>query len=97
MAPFAMVSCGAPPLGGGHVCTGKDLPGACALGSTPHIRAHLEWLQTELKELNRELHDRLQAQAELLRSVPGMGSVVAELPWGVSTSARSLPWLAYPP
>ena len=49
----------------------------------PRIRAHLEWLQAELKALNRELHDRMQAhgtwqaRAELLRSVPGVGPVVA--------------------
>ena len=49
----------------------------------PRIRAHLEWLQTELKALNRELHDRMQdhaawqARAKLLRSVPGVGPVVA--------------------
>ena len=49
----------------------------------PRIRAHLEWLQAELKALNRELHDRMQAhaawqaQTELLRSVPGVGPVVA--------------------
>ena len=49
----------------------------------PRIRTHLEWLQAELKALNRELHDRLQdhaawrAQVELLRSVPGVGPVVA--------------------
>ena len=47
------------------------------------IRGHLAWLQAELKALNQELHDRLQAhatwqaQAALLRSVPGVGPVVA--------------------
>ena len=49
----------------------------------PRIRTHLEWLQAELKALNRELHDRMQAhaawqaQTALLRSVPGVGPVVA--------------------
>ena len=49
----------------------------------PRIRAQLEWLQTELKALNLELHGRpqdhaaWQAQDELLHSVPGMGPVVA--------------------
>ena len=43
----------------------------------------MEWLQAELKALNRELHDRLQdhtawqARAARLRSVPGVGPVVA--------------------
>ena len=49
----------------------------------PRIRVHLEWLQAELKSLNRELHDRMQdhpawqARVELLRSVPSVGPVVA--------------------
>lgn len=52
----------------------------------PRIRAQLEWLQTELKALNLELHDRLQdhaawqAQDKLLHSVPGMGPVVRQHP-----------------
>ena len=41
----------------------------------PRIWAHLEWLQAELEALNRDLHDR--PHAELLRSVPGVGPVVA--------------------
>ncbi|MXZ25011.1 MAG: IS110 family transposase [Caldilineaceae bacterium SB0665_bin_21] len=53
------------------------------LAMQPRMRAHLEWLQAELKALNQELHDRLQdhaawqAQVELLCSVPGVGPVVA--------------------
>ena len=48
-----------------------------------HRRARLDWLQTEVERLNRELQDRLQShprwsgQTELLRSVPGVGPVVA--------------------
>ncbi len=54
-----------------------------AAAMRPHIQAHLEWLQTELARLNRELQDRLQshtrwsAQTALLCSVPGVGPVVA--------------------
>ncbi len=49
----------------------------------PHIQAHLDWLQTGLERLNRELQDRLQnhppwsGPTELLRRVPGVGPVVA--------------------
>ena len=52
-------------------------------GVQPCIRAHLEWLQTELKALKRALHDCLQdhaawqAQAALLHSVSGVGPGVA--------------------
>ena len=48
-----------------------------------HIRVHLKWLQAELKNLNLELHDRLQdhaawqAKTELLRSNLAVGPVVA--------------------
>lgn len=56
-----------------------------------HIQAHLEWLATELKELDDDLRQRLRAsplwreQDDLLQSVPGIGPVLsltllAELP-----------------
>jgi transposase len=55
------------------------------------IRAHLAWLETDLAEVNDDLHQRLRTsplwreQDDLLRSVPGIGPVLslrllAELP-----------------
>ena len=56
-----------------------------------HIQAHLDWIRAALESLNQEIQARLQShatwsgQAELLRSVPGVGPaaaavLVAELP-----------------
>jgi transposase len=48
-----------------------------------HIQAHLEWLDADLKDLDDELHRRLQAsplwqeRETLLRSVPGVGPIVS--------------------
>ena len=55
------------------------------------IQAHLEWLESDLREIDDELRQRLRAsplwreQDELLRSVPGIGPILsltllAELP-----------------
>lgn len=65
------------------------------------IQAHLDWLQQALETLEHDLHDRLkasplwQAQAELLTSVPGIGSttacvVLAEIPELGHLSGRQL-------
>ena len=67
------------------------------------IQAHLDWLQTEVERLDRELQNRLQShpcwsrQTELRRRVPGVGPVVAavlvaELPELGHLSRR--PWAA---
>lgn len=56
-----------------------------------HIERHVSWLEQELADLDRLLHDRVQAsplwraQEDLLRSVPGIGpttafTLLAELP-----------------
>jgi transposase len=48
-----------------------------------HIQAHLAWLDTELREVDEELRQRLQAsplwreQDDLLRSVPGIGPILS--------------------
>jgi transposase len=48
----------------------------------PEIREHLRYLDKRIKELDRELHDRLRAsplwreQEDLLRSIPGVGPVL---------------------
>jgi transposase len=48
----------------------------------PEIREHLRYLDKRIKELDRELHDRLRAsplwreQENLLRSIPGVGPVL---------------------
>jgi len=48
-----------------------------------HIRSHVQWLDDELKGLDRELSDRLRSSSvwrekeHLLRSVPGVGPVVS--------------------
>lgn len=48
-----------------------------------HIERHVAWLEHELAELDRLLHERVQAsplwraQEELLRSVPGIGPTTA--------------------
>lgn len=76
------------------------------MASQSRILGHLDWLQTELARLNRELQDRLQShtrwsgQTELLCSVPGVGPVVAavlvaELPVrGGRASVRRIPCMA---
>ena len=57
----------------------------------PRIRAHIEWLEQELKDLDRGLRDMLRRspvwreQDDLLRSVPGVGpqlsvALLADLP-----------------
>jgi transposase len=49
----------------------------------PNIREHLRWLDKRIKELDRELSDRLRASPlwrendDLLRSVPGVGPVLS--------------------
>ena len=54
-----------------------------SLAMQPRIWVHLDLLQTELQELNRELHDRLQdhvaeqSQTALLLCVPGVDPIVA--------------------
>ena len=56
-----------------------------------HIQRHIAWLEQELADLDRHLHDAVQAsplwreQEDLLRSVPGIGpttalSLLAEVP-----------------
>jgi transposase len=48
----------------------------------PELRDHLRYLDKRIKELDRELHDRLRAsplwreQEDLLRSIPGVGPVL---------------------
>ena len=48
----------------------------------PDIREHMRWLDKRIKELDRELHDRLRAspiwreKENLLRSIPGVGAVL---------------------
>ena len=61
-------------------------------------------LHGRTEALNRELHDRMQdhtawqTQAELLRSVPGVGPVVAELPEpGRLNGRETRPWSAWSP
>lgn len=52
-------------------------------GVRARIQAHLQWLETDLKELDNDLRQRLRAsplwreQENLLRSVPGIGPVLA--------------------
>jgi len=49
----------------------------------PEIREHLRYLDKRIKELDRELHDRLRAsplwreQENLLRGIPGVGPVLS--------------------
>lgn len=49
----------------------------------PDIQEHLRWLDKRIKELDRELHDRLRAsplwreKENLLRSIPGVGPVLS--------------------
>jgi transposase len=49
----------------------------------PEIREHLRYLDKRIKDLDRELHDRLRAsplwrdQEDLLRSIPGVGPVLS--------------------
>jgi transposase len=67
----------------------------------PEIREHLRWLDKRIKELDRELHDRLRAsplwreKEDLLRTIPGVGpvlttSLLAEVPELGSVSHRQL-------
>ena len=75
---------GATATGDGHPSPGENPPGHRAgHAMQSHIQAHLDWLQTEVERLDWELQNRLQShphwssQTELLRSVPGVGPVVA--------------------
>jgi transposase len=49
----------------------------------PDIREHVRWLDKRVKEIDRELHDRLRAspawreKENLLRSIPGVGPVLS--------------------
>lgn len=63
----------------------------CGQAVRPRLERHIEWLQEELKELDKQLQERLHSSPlwrekdELYRSVPGVGPVlsctlVAEMP-----------------
>jgi transposase len=67
----------------------------------PDIREHMRWLDKRIKELDRELHDRLRAsplwreKEDLLRSIPGIGPVfsttlLADLPEAGSIAHKQL-------
>ena len=69
----------------------KNRLGRAGQAVRPRIQAHIEWLEQELKDLDRELRDMLRRspvwreQDDLLRSVPGVGpqlsvSLLADLP-----------------
>ena len=69
----------------------KNRPGRAGQAVSPRIRAHIEWLEQEMKDLDRGLRDMLRRspvwreQDDLLRSVPGVGpqlpvALLADLP-----------------
>ena len=69
----------------------KNRLGRAGQAVLPHIQAHIEWLEQELKDLDRRLRDILRRspvwreQDDLLRSVPGVGpqlsvTLLADLP-----------------
>ena len=69
----------------------KNRLGRAGQAVRPRIRAHIEWLEQELKDLDRALRDMLRRspvwreQDDLLRSVPGVGpqlsvGLLADLP-----------------
>ena len=69
----------------------KNRLGRAGQAVRPRIRAHIEWLEQELKDLDRGLRDMLRRspvwreQEDLLRSVPGVGpqlsvALLADLP-----------------
>ena len=69
----------------------KNRLGRASQAVRPRIRAHIEWLEQELKDLDRGLRDMLRRspvwreQDDLLRSVPGVGpqlsvALLADLP-----------------
>ena len=69
----------------------KNRLGRASQAVRPRIRAHIEWLEQELKDLDRGLRDMLRRspvwreQEDLLRSVPGVGpqlsvALLADLP-----------------
>lgn len=69
----------------------KNRLGRAGQAVRPRIRAHVEWLEQELKDLDRGLRDMLRRspvwreQDDLLRSVPGVGpqlsvTLLADLP-----------------
>ena len=69
----------------------KNRLGRAGQAVRPRIRAHIEWLEQELKDLDRGLRDMLRRspvwreQDDLLRSVPGVGpqlsvALLADLP-----------------
>ena len=69
----------------------KNRLGRAGQAVRPRIRAHIDWLEQELKDLDRGLRDMLgrspvwREQEDLLRSVPGVGpqlsvALLADLP-----------------
>jgi transposase len=66
----------------------------------PEIREHIRFLEKRIKQLDRELHDRLRAsplwreQDDLLRSIPGVGPVLSAV---LLADAPELGTLAHKP
>ena len=69
----------------------KNRLGRASAAVAPRIRSHIEWLEQELKDIDRGLRDMLRhspvwrEQENLLRSVPGVGpqlsvALLADLP-----------------
>lgn len=61
----------------------KNRLGTALLAVRPRVEAHIQWLKEELAQLDKELEQALRqsplwrAKDDLLRSVPGIGPVVA--------------------
>ena len=63
----------------------KNRLGTAATAVCPRIEAHIEWLQRELDDLDRDLRQTLRQSPvwrekdDLLRTVPGVGEQVPSL------------------
>src|SRR5690348_10387538 len=73
-------------------CQGQESPEPVSCKAGPwwvrpavraRIQAHLEWLETDLREIDEDLRKRLRAsplwreQDDLLQSVPGIGPILS--------------------
>ncbi|MBI5544728.1 MAG: IS110 family transposase [Deltaproteobacteria bacterium] len=61
----------------------KNRHSGLAAEEREHVAAHLDWFETEVARLDKELHDTIKSipafrqRAKILRSVPGVGPVLA--------------------
>ena len=76
----------------------KNRRSSCPPSLRQEIEAHLKWLQERIKQINREIEqlsqnsESWQQRMNLLRSVPGVGLVIASTKVAELPEARSTQW-----